>query len=876
MSSWRDLEVAEPLIAKLGRWLLSRHGKAYLATVTAFAGPRVHPVSPVVRSGLLIAGINKTSAKYRDLIRDRRFVLHALPGPGDAEFWIRGTVRTIEEDEAGELAARHAELRVSDKTQLFELGIEMAQGATYEAGPDGLPIADRKTWKSASREVQVRSRIRHLELVPLPRSVTAVRGLSPNWYRVDAPAESVTEIVRAWDAGGEDTTPELAELREALTTLLIDDGALLPRPPGNDACRLLIAADDVLGDRLRACNASFTAAGTVAVDQLAAHPITADVVLVIRDGLSSDELGAVGADLRKRGVTWAPVSLAEGTARFGPIFTADGDLTVTDLLGRWTASATEPPWGPDTPSVRRFGSWRDFSSAELAWIGGVIGVELSRFAAGEPHLSSRAELELDPASLRTETHIVLPLPFGEGAEIVPSPSTGSMEDLVDPRTGVIRRLKRVEHHESIPRELITVHSSVAALRRICPWVPDPVAGGTSYVSEELARQAAIGESVERYCGEIIRPDLLIESSWSELTARGEHAVDPDTLVMFSEAQYASPGFPFIPMTRDLRFHWVRGRSLTRDREAWLPANLVYGNWYVGPYADTPRFNNLFHPGLAAGQSLDFAITAGMQEIVERHATMAWWLNAPALPSLRLTGELSALWAGRPTELGQRAALIPLDNEFGVPVMAGIVENTADRLLTIGFAARPDPHDAALKAWAEALTLQDAARDLLRENGGYRQAERRGEVNASFVKPWRADRRYLDDYRADARDVVDLMAQLQTYLDPRAIERVRHIIDTPAVVDLDELPRLADYSVGSYQRAIEAKGHEIFYADITTRDVARAGMSAVRVLIPGLIPNFAAAFPYYGKRRIQDIAVELGWRSTPLEEHEMNPYPLPHA
>jgi ribosomal protein S12 methylthiotransferase accessory factor len=719
----------------------------------------------------------------------------------------------------------------------------------------------------------VSGRLRYVELIPVADGATAVRGVTDRWYRVAAPLDTVERLVREWDGAAPHPDDEwAAEARDGLAEILQRDGSLTPPATRRGAARTLLAG--TLAARLAGADGSgiLRKARLVDLDDLAAHLPIADVVLLDRDGLAEERLREIGRLCAEHGVAWAPVMVAEAAGWFGPLFAPGGELVPDDLLGRWATTARPAEWKADRSPVR-LGAWLEFSAAELAWMAGVIGTELSRYANGEPYLASRHELELDPAALSTRTHVVLPLPVGERPE---TGLRGSPRDLVDGRTGVITRLTRVAHHPSIPTDLITMHSKVAALNRITPWFPDPVAAGTSFVSQELAEQAAIGEAVERYSGEIVRADLLRVASYDELIRAGEHAVDPDTLVMFSQRQYAAPGFPFVPMTRDLPFHWVRGWSLTRDCPAWLPASLVYGNWYVGPYVDTPHFNNLFHPGLAAGPDLDFAVAAGIQEVVERHATMAWWYNMPRLPQLKLNDRLARLWEGAPTELGQRACLIPLDNEFGIPVMAGVVENVQDQILTIGFAARPTAEAAGLKAWAEALTLQDAARDLQREHGGYRQAAGRGEVNGSFVKPWRADRRYLDAYRADFRDAIDLMCQLQTYLDPRAIDLVRPLLDTPRTAELGDQPRLPDYSVASYRRAVEAKGYEIFYSDITTRDVGRAGMSVVRVLVPGLIPNFAAAFPYLGKGRLQDIAVEYGWRDRPLGVDELNHLPLPHA
>ncbi len=388
---------------------------------------------------------------------------------------------------------------------------------------------------------------------------------------------------------------------------------------------------------------------------------------------------------------------------------------------------------------------------------------------------------------------------------------------------------------------------------------------------------ALGEAVERYSGNIIQADLLCEATWHELMARGEHAVVPDDLVLFSEMQYKAPGFPFLPFTRDLRIFWVRGRSLTRNCPAWIPASLSYANWRGGGFEDTAPLANVYFAGLAAGPDLEFAIVSGLQEIVERHITMVWWANAQPLPAIRdVPASLRALWECAPEAAGQRAWLIPLPNEFGIPVFAGVVEHIKDQLLTIGFAARSEPRQAALKAWAEALTLQDGARNLNLERGGFRQAAARGDVSAAYVKPWRADRRYLDDYRPDFRDVVDLMCQLQIALDPRAAEHVRPWVDTTREGALTDIRSLPDSSLRTYASVIESAGFEIFYADLTTPDVSRTGMRAIRVMVPGLIGNYAAAFPYQGGGRLRDVAVELGWRAFSLGEESINVFPMPHA
>ena len=142
---------------------------------------------------------------------------------------------------------------------------------------------------------------------------------------------------------------------------------------------------------------------------------------------------------------------------------------------------------------------------------------------------------------------------------------------------------------------------------------------------------------ERYCANntlACDPSELI--SYADLIAGCADAVDPESLVLYSERQYAQPGFPFVPFTRDLKVRWVKGRNLTKDTDAWLPASLVHMNWHMGPFAQDPIVNYQHFAGVAAGPSAEFAIVSAIEEVVERDAMMTWWSNRHRLPAVELT------------------------------------------------------------------------------------------------------------------------------------------------------------------------------------------------------------------------------------------------
>src|SRR5205823_2072203 len=83
--------------------------------------------------------------------------------------------------------------------------------------------------------------------------------------------------------------------------------------------------------------------------------------------------------------------------------------------------------------------------------------------------------------------------------------------------------------------------------------------------------------------------------------------------------------------------------------------------------------------------------------------MLWWANAPRLRRLPVPAEIRQLVAD--TAGTYDVTLIPLDNEFDVPIVAAAVFDRTRRWLSIGFATRADALEAAKKALAEGFTLQ---------------------------------------------------------------------------------------------------------------------------------------------------------------------------
>src|SRR3954453_4163103 len=142
MATWSDFVAADPSLAAGVRALLQQYGPgmAYLATVRADGGPRVHPVSPVFTDEGLYCFV-VASPKRRDLARDGRYALHSFPPEeSDDEAYLTGQAIRVHDPVV--IATLSETWRASPAVDwhLYELQIDTATLRRH--GPGGaLPLA---------------------------------------------------------------------------------------------------------------------------------------------------------------------------------------------------------------------------------------------------------------------------------------------------------------------------------------------------------------------------------------------------------------------------------------------------------------------------------------------------------------------------------------------------------------------------------------------------------------------------------------------------------------------------------------------------------------------------------------------------------------
>jgi hypothetical protein len=128
MASWGDFVTAQPQLASAVTLMVVQYGPglAYLATVRADGGPRVHPVSPVITADGLYCFIVE-SPKRRDLERDGRYALHSYPAESsDDEAYLSGRATPVEDPALVDALATRTRAEPRINWRLFSMDVEVA------------------------------------------------------------------------------------------------------------------------------------------------------------------------------------------------------------------------------------------------------------------------------------------------------------------------------------------------------------------------------------------------------------------------------------------------------------------------------------------------------------------------------------------------------------------------------------------------------------------------------------------------------------------------------------------------------------------------------------------------------------------------------
>jgi oxazoline/thiazoline synthase len=349
-------------------------------------------------------------------------------------------------------------------------------------------------------------------------------------------------------------------------------------------------------------------------------------------------------------------------------------------------------------------------------------------------------------------------------------------------------------------------------------------------TRRAAELGAICEGLERYSGFYQGVERGRIASFRSLE---EAAIHPNEVMLFSDAQFAAreqwnareSGFNWVPERFDTRkkIEWVRVERLGGGESRYLPAALCY---YGYPADRTHDFCRADSSGCAAGATWEEAALRGLYELVERDAVALWWYNRVVRPGVEI-GSFGSAYTSRLMKhyrrLGRRVWLLDITSDLGIPVFAVVSSGARSEAAgyIFGFGAGLDARRAAEHAFSEMNQFLPVGEKAARPAFV-------GDIGAGkWLRPGaRLARQKVGQYagRASGNALRDLLACVEI---------------------------------------LKRRGLEAFVLDQTRRET---GVSAVRVIVPGLRPFWARFAP----GRLYDVPVELGWLQRGRSEKEMNP------
>ncbi|NWL12321.1 hypothetical protein DM793_13665 [Paenarthrobacter nitroguajacolicus] len=450
-----------------------------------------------------------------------------------------------------------------------------------------------------------------------------------------------------------------------------------------------------------------------------------------------------------------------------------------------------------------------------------------------------------------------------------------LHTLVDEQTGIIRRVRPVLTPVNAPPAYTSMTAEVSNARWLGDWPADRVSLGTTFGDSRQAWIAAVAEGMERYCGNFI-PEVLPHTEYftgttRELEASGRAAVGVDELPRFADWQLEHEAFPYRNLEEDTPTLWTACTREPDKSEVWLPASLTLLNWRQRRFRNLPRIHHLNYAGIATGQGPADAADRAVLETVERDALELWWhLDGPTrgIRTASVPGLVDAMDGCR-----LQYWVVEMPSEFA-PCMAALVFDPDTGLYAAGFSCKNDPAEAARKAVLEAVHTWIYSQGATDADGWVFKAVEAGLMAKGLYLEHRADRRYLDAVGPHFSAVRDLGAHVQVWLDPRTHQLAdRFTQPAGGVVDIDAV----DYvSMPALYERLEAAGHTVYTRELTTPDVRSTGLSVVRAVVGGLVPNAPAAFAYLGCPRFGTAALQRGWRETvPSRSKDFTLTPPPH-
>ncbi len=425
---------------------------------------------------------------------------------------------------------------------------------------------------------------------------------------------------------------------------------------------------------------------------------------------------------------------------------------------------------------------------------------------------------------------------------------------ISPITGVVRELLKVDRnstgltHTYLARHhFATLFDDLDALRQYIIGRN----GGTA-PTDTQAKCSSFCEAIERYSGVFQGDEIRQKGSYLQMESK---AIHPNACMNFSQAQYQNrhewnggcsgslDWFQRVPepFDEEREIEWTPAWSLTLQEFKYLPTAYCYYGYPTPSKPDCWADSS----GCAAGNTLEEAIIHGFMELVERDCVALWWYNRLQRPRVNLDSfdepYFQALKDYYQT-IHRDFWILDITNNLNIPAFAAISRRTDREVedIIFDFGVHFDPRTAIYKALNGMNKILHAV--LAANSDG--STHYNLSISQIAINWWKT-----------------ATLENQPYLIPNESVPSKRYSDYPQLWSDDLLE-----DVITCQQIVEKHGLELLVLDQTRPDI---GLKVAKVIVPGLRHFWRRL----GSGRIYEVPVQLGWLEEPLQEGELNPFPM---
>ncbi|WP_437686367.1 TOMM precursor leader peptide-binding protein [Sorangium sp. So ce176] len=379
--------------------------------------------------------------------------------------------------------------------------------------------------------------------------------------------------------------------------------------------------------------------------------------------------------------------------------------------------------------------------------------------------------------------------------------------IVDARAGIVQHLRLDAASPALapeaPRTATALLSKYTEGAEHAHHCDEPQLGTGKGITAVEALVRAVGEAVERYSSGLFRKAELLRSSVAEM--KGDF-IAPEQLCLYSEEQYARPGFPYPRLDPSTPIEWALGRWMDTRAPVYVPALPTYFNYCAPRGAD---FCQVTSNGLAAGATIAGASLGAALELIERDAfTISWLARRPGrriLPDDSVDAEVREI-ARQLEGRGARIELYLLDAGVAIPTVMCVGYGDGKRWpgAVVSLAAHLSPHMAIRKAILE-----------------------QGQIGTYVFRLMTGEALGIPERPEDVRSLEDHAV----YYVPPSRAGAFAFLGEGGTVTASQLEEPEHISLSALTRRMSAAGLRIAIVDVTSPDLAATPFRVVRAIGP---------------------------------------------